>query len=109
MNKQKKHSTYTAADIQKYLSGGMSNPEMHAIEKAAMEDPLLAEAMDGYGLMEQKDWSKELAALKDKLTATEHAAVAPVYSFRKWWRTAAAVIILTSGIAVTYFFSTKKE
>jgi hypothetical protein len=109
MNKQKKHTIYTESDIQNYLSGRMSNPEMHAIEKAAMEDPLLAEAIEGYEVMEQKDWSNELAVLKNKLSSTEHKSGAPVYSFRKWWRAAAAVLILTAGIAVTYFFSSRKE
>jgi Gram-negative bacterial TonB protein C-terminal/CarboxypepD_reg-like domain len=108
MNEQKKHTIYTEADIQKYLSGSMTNPEMYAIEKAAMDDPLLAEAMEGYEAMEQKDWSKELAALKDKLEASGNASVVPVYSFRKWWRAAAAVTILTTGIAVTYLFNKDK-
>ncbi len=109
MNEQKKHTIYTEADIQRYLSGGMSNPEMHAIEKAAMDDPLLAEAMEGYEAMEQKDWGKELAALKDKLDASENTSVAPVYSFRKWWRAAAAVTILTIGVAVAYLFNKSKK
>lgn len=108
MSQQKKHSVYTEADIQKYLSGGMSNPEMHAIEKAAMEDPLLAEAMEGYEGMGQKDWRKELAALKIKLEGAENNSLPPVYSFRKWWRAAAAVIIVVSGIAVTYLFNNNK-
>jgi hypothetical protein len=109
MNEQKKHNIYTQTDIQKYLSGSMSNQEMHAIEKAAMEDPLLAGAMEGYEGMEQKDWSKELAALKTKLAEAEHKSIAPVYSFRKWWRAAAAVIIIASGIAVTYLFNNNKS
>ena len=57
MSEEKRHIVYTAADIQKYLTGQMSNAEMHAIEKAAMEDPLLAEAIEGYEGMDQKDWS----------------------------------------------------
>jgi hypothetical protein len=40
--------TYTAADIQTYLDGQMSTLEMHAFEKAALEDPFLADAIEGY-------------------------------------------------------------
>ena len=109
MKEQKKHHIYTQADIQKYLSGGMSNREMHAIEKAAMEDPLLAEAMEGYEGMQQKDWSKELAILKTKLEETENNSVIPIYSFRKLWRAAAAILILASGVAVTYLFNNNKS
>ena len=108
MSEQKKHSVYTAADIQKYLSGGMSNPEMHTIEKSAMEDPLLAEAIEGYEAMEQKDWNKELTLLKNKLEEAENNSIAPIYSFRKWWRAAAAILIIASGIAVTYLFNSNK-
>ena len=109
MEEQKRYSLYTAADIQKYLSGQMSNAEMHAIEKAALDDPFLAEAIEGYEGMEQKDWSIELAALKNKLVQEEDKSLTPVYSFRKWWRAAAAIIILVSGIAVTYFFNDNKS
>jgi hypothetical protein len=107
MSEEKRHIVYTATDIQKYLSGQMSNTEMHAIEKAAMDDPLLAEAIEGYEGMEQKNWSKELASLKEKLITKESKPLAPVYPLRKWWRTAAAVIVIGSGIAITYLFSNK--
>jgi TonB family protein len=40
--------TYTAADLLRYATGGMTASEMHAVEKAALEDPFLAEALDGY-------------------------------------------------------------
>lgn len=39
---------YTAADLLRYASGRMSAPEMHQLEKAALEDPFLAEALEGY-------------------------------------------------------------
>ena len=109
MEEQKRYNLYTAADIKKYLSGQMSNAEMHAIEKAALDDPFLAEAIEGYERMEQKDWGKELAALKNKLVPEENKSLTSVYSFRKWWRAAAAIIILVSGIAVTYFFNDNKS
>ena len=38
---------YTAADFERYHSGKMSAGEMHALEKAAMEDPFLADALEG--------------------------------------------------------------
>lgn len=41
-------NNYSAEQILKYLRGEMLGPEMHAIEKAALEDPFLSEAIDGY-------------------------------------------------------------
>ena len=34
-------------DIEKYLKGEMTAAEMHALEKAALDDPFLAEALEG--------------------------------------------------------------
>ncbi|HEX4374426.1 MAG TPA: hypothetical protein VHZ50_14085, partial [Puia sp.] len=44
-NKNIKH--YSAADIQNYVAGKLSAAEMHAIEKAALDDPFLADAIEG--------------------------------------------------------------
>lgn len=42
------YNNYSFTDIQRYLSGSMTPAEMHAIEKAALEDPFLADAIEGY-------------------------------------------------------------
>lgn len=39
---------YTAADIEKYHNGLLTPAEMHAMEKAALDDPFLADAMEGF-------------------------------------------------------------
>ncbi|MCH5720717.1 sigma-70 family RNA polymerase sigma factor [Niabella hibiscisoli] len=39
---------YGPEDIKRYLSGSMSAQEMHDMEKAALKDPLLADAIDGF-------------------------------------------------------------
>ena len=39
---------YSAEDIQKYLQGKLNAAEMHALEKMALDDPFLAEAIEGY-------------------------------------------------------------
>lgn len=44
----KNNNEYTAQDFERYYSGKMSSPEMHQLEKAAMEDPFLADALEGY-------------------------------------------------------------
>jgi hypothetical protein len=48
MSDHKEHiSHYTAADLQRYVQGKLSAREMHAMEKAALDDPFLADAMEG--------------------------------------------------------------
>ncbi len=39
---------YSATDIEKYQQGLLSAAEAHAMEKASLEDPFLADAMEGY-------------------------------------------------------------
>lgn len=39
---------YSAADIERYLKGQMSPEEAHALERAALDDPFLSDAVDGY-------------------------------------------------------------
>lgn len=49
MNEQAPHNrSYTLTDIEQYLQGSLSPAEMHAMEKAALQDPLLADAIEGY-------------------------------------------------------------
>ena len=111
MSEEKKHIIYSAEDIKRYLTGGMPPAEMHAIEMAALDDPLLAEAMEGYELMEEKDWSKELAALKEQLNKNEEAPVIPIVkaaSF-KWLKAAAAVIVLGVTATTAYIFTNKNK
>jgi len=48
VSEEKNIVNYTAADIEKYWKGKLSSAEMHAMEKAAMDDPFLADALEGY-------------------------------------------------------------
>ena len=49
MQQQSHHNTpFSATDIERYHNGQMSAQEMHLLEKAALEDPFLADALEGY-------------------------------------------------------------
>ena len=39
---------YGAEDFERYYSGKMTELQMHALEKAALDDPFLSDALDGY-------------------------------------------------------------
>ena len=39
---------FTAADIEKYHKGLLSAKEKNALEKASLDDPFLADALEGY-------------------------------------------------------------
>lgn len=107
MKEQKDHSIYSADDIKRYLTGDMSPVEMYAIEKAALDDSLLAEAIEGYELMEQKDWSKELTGIKQTLDNNEKDEAAIIHINQnktfKWWKAAAAVLVIGTAATTAYF------
>jgi len=110
MSSDKKHIVYTAEDIQKYLSGKLAPAEMHAMEKAALDDTFLAEAMEGYEAMQGNEWETHLSSLKAHFTQAQTAPVVSMLPSAKRfpiWRAAAAVIIICSGVAVSYFLKTR--
>ena len=110
MSKKVSDIIYSAKDIEQYLMGNLGNEEMHAIEKAALDDELLAQAIEGYEGMEEKNWDKSLTDLKAKLANAENTPILSIEkkSFAGLWRVAAAVLILISGIAIAYVATLKK-
>lgn len=112
MDTNSHNNIYSAEDIQNYLSGRLSPLQMNAMEKAALEDPFLAEAMEGYAATENDDWKKELAALKESFAQKQLGAKVIPISKKKnnWWKAAAAVVLI--GMAATFaytFFNNKKQ
>jgi Gram-negative bacterial TonB protein C-terminal len=110
MSSDKKNINYTAGDIEQYLAGNLSSGEMHAMEKAALDDPFLAEAMEGYGAMKDTEWNNELVALRQQITSK--GAVAKVIPLHKSknnrWKAVAAIFILGAGITLTFILNKDK-
>jgi hypothetical protein len=104
MSSDNKNMIYTARDIEQYLSGDMTPMQMHAMEKAALDDPFLAEAMEGYEGMKDKQWTNQLVALRQQIA--DKGAVAKVIplhkSKNKRWKAIAAIFILGAGTALTF-------
>src|ERR1700692_308935 len=109
MSENGKHiKSYTSSDIQKYLEGKLPASEMHAIEKAALDDPFLADAIEGFETISKQNTSVNIDAdiieLHQKLAEKieeRRKTVSPIFMF---WRVAAAVItiLVIGGITVTY-------
>jgi cytoskeletal protein RodZ len=96
MKDNNNHITYSAADIEKYWKGELSAAEQHAMEKAALEDSLLADAMEGYEASwplinaNNEDLQKRLSARLDAAQKNKVVAMG-------WWKIAAAVIIVAGA------------
>lgn len=111
MSDKENNIIYTARDIEQYLAGNLSPQQMHAMEKAALDDPFLAEAMEGYEAVKDKEWNNQLVALREAIS--NKGAVAKVIPLHKsknnWWKAAAAVLIIGSGATLTYIFNSDNK
>lgn len=103
----KNTTTYSASDLQRYLKGEMSALEMHNLEMAALEDPFLADALEGFEKQDtdqaqtgDQDLSGHLADLHTRL---ESRVSAPTRKLFPWLRIAAAAILLI-GLGVTAWY-----
>ena len=118
MSEQRKNNTsYTLSDIEQYLLGKLSPAEMHALEKSAVQDPFLADAIEGYQSADLQQAKQGLSDIRKKLleeNEQEKAIVMPVpQKGTSWWKIAAVIlVVMGTGTLAWFFFNagqTKKE
>mgnify|MGYP001554741602 FL=1 len=99
---RKNRDQFTANDIQSYLSGSMSAEEMNAFEKAVLEDPFLADALEGYSQTSAANAQSALEFLHKRIADAAEGNVISISRKRiLWWSVAAAaVLILGAGITI---------
>lgn len=104
---------FTAADIEKYHKGMLTPAQMHFLEKAALDDPFLADALEGYAVA-GVNTNIDLAELKKRLS--EKTVGVKIISINQgnrtkfaWIKVAAAIVIIGSAVLVAnQFLFTKK-
>lgn len=88
--------TYSASDIERYHRGEMTAAEMHLLEKAALDDPMLADALEGYA--GTKSASADLRLLQERLQKrVETSSRGKLLFFGSNWLKVAAVFLLFAG------------
>ena len=100
MNESNNHINYSYTDIEKYWKGQLSASEMHAMEKAALDDPFLAEAIEGYqpAAMEGRPFTAEMEELEQRLVnRVPLTKVVPIRN-NNWWKIAAVVFLAVAGV-----------
>ena len=90
---------YGAEDFERYHSGKMTALEMHALEKAALDDPFLSDALDGYANTQSP--VADMNELKEKLHQKENNNKVIWFkrSGTKQLLRIAAILILFGGFA----------
>jgi len=93
MSEDRDHSE----ELQRYLSGEMTQAEAHAFEKLAMVDPFLYEAIEGAEQLEATTFASDVKGLKVQL---EPRKTKPIFTV---WRVAAAIaLLIVGGFSVSY-------
>ena len=107
---------FNAADIVKYHQGLLTPKERHHLEKAALDDPFLADALEGYNTA-GVNVSNDLNELKNRLNEkTSAGKVVPINknirSAFAWWKVAAMIILIGGSGFFVYrfaFFNSKQQ
>ena len=84
---------------------------MHALQKAALDDPFLADAIEGMSQAVENRGSGSLQTdvaelrqrLKQRISQNKNRAV-PIISFRNWWQIAAVFFVLVFSGTMTYYY-----
>lgn len=112
MPEEKKYHNYTAADIEKYHKGQLSPEEMHQLEKAALDDPFLADALEGFRVSSAnvaKEISELEKRLRERISGAKVVAMKDQESSLKWWKIVAAIVIVGGLGFLTYQISINRK
>lgn len=106
MNDQSPYSGFNNDHIRRYLSGQMSREEMHRIEKAALDDPFLADAIEGFEKHADININADLNELKLRLAEKTETSRERGFG---WWRIAAIFILVLGGSTTAWYLSRPVE
>ena len=80
----------------------MSPEEMHRMERAALDDPFLADAMEGYELSGTTHIKDDLAELSNRLSERTNPAEKNRFV---WWRIAAMLVLVLGASTAAWYLS----
>jgi mRNA-degrading endonuclease toxin of MazEF toxin-antitoxin module len=92
-------------DIERYRRGELSPAEMHRLEKKALSDPFLADALEGAESVNAENFSADVRDLREGRIASRKTKMARLSS----WRIAASVAFILISVGVLYTLLKRKE
>ena len=84
------------SQIRKYLNGELDAKAMHRLEREALDDPFLMDAIEGFETA-PKDQQANLAKLTERLQQRIEPKKGRVFSWQIWSIAASVVVVLTIG------------
>ncbi len=110
MADNKANTNYGFGDIHRYLNGQMTAKEMHDLERAALQDPFLADAIEGYHNSNKELSEKHLNEITAAIQSNHQGANIIAFSKRRRYRwLAAACIVFFLGISVFVLYQNKNN
>lgn len=96
-------------EIKRYRNGDMTPQEQHAFEKRALNDPFLAEALEGLDAISDSDLSSDLKAITDKINS--HTSKPRITRNLWFWplRIAASITIIVVVYLLTNTLLNKED
>ena len=88
-------------DIKRYREGRMTPSERHALEKRALSDPFLADALEGSEFIRSNEFSEDIGELSEKINPKKVRWMTPL-------RIAASVILLVTSASLIYYFRSEE-
>ena len=95
MSESPGHKSYSATDIERYHNGLMTARERHALEKAALEDPFLADALEGYSFTTTAQ--KDLEEINRRISQNNQVKKTVPFINRYNWIKIAALFLIVAG------------
>ncbi|SDE14765.1 TonB family C-terminal domain-containing protein [Mucilaginibacter pineti] len=84
------------SQIRKYLNGQLDATAMHKLEREALDDPFLMDALEGYEAA-GKDQQPNIAELNERLQQRTQERKGRVIAWRAWSIAASVLLVLTIG------------
>lgn len=92
--------------IRQYLLGQMSPAEMHAFERSMLDDPFLADALDGFRKADDPTIQLHLDQIEAAIAPKETTKIAALPTWRQGLKVAAIFITLVATGSLAYYFYT---
>lgn len=96
-------------DIEKYLRGELTPAEMHELEKQALHDPFLADALEGADSIERNSFTADLHSLEKSLATRLSKKGGTSFSFSWPLRIAAGLVLLLASTYLIFNLTEKNN
>jgi TonB family protein len=94
-------------DIEKYLRGELTPAQMHALEKKALDDPFLADALEGAQQLPPESFLEDISALQQSIHSRIQKKNTSPWLYG--WRIAAGLLLLAVSAYLIIFIANRSD